>query len=234
MELSEKKNRYDFLNGEILLFNKPYSWTSFDVVRKVRYAIKRETGIKKIKVGHAGTLDPLATGLLIICTGKFTKRIQEFQDLEKEYTGIFYLGATTPSFDRETKVNREYDISHINKELLFTIANKFIGTNDQVPPLFSAVNVEGERAYNIARKSEDVKLQPRKISIMEFELTEIQLPEVHFRVVCSKGTYIRSLVRDFGEALNSGAYLTSLCRTKIGSYLLQDAISTNDFENIIS
>ena len=229
MKLSDKKEKYNFLDGEILLFNKPYEWTSFDVVRKIRYAIKRKTGIKKIKVGHAGTLDPLATGLLIICTGKFTKRIQEFQDLIKEYTGVFYLGATTPSFDKETEIDNVYDTIQLNNELLIKTANNFIGTYDQVPPLFSAVNIEGQRAYNFARKNIDMKLQPRKVSITEFELTKIQLPEVHFRVICSKGTYIRSLARDFGEILNTGAYLESLCRTKIGSYLLLDAMSLDDF-----
>lgn len=232
MKLSEKKEKYSFPEGETLLINKPYEWTSFDVVKKIRNTIIRKTGVKKIKVGHAGTLDPLATGLLIICTGKFTKRIQEFQDLLKEYTGVFHLGATTPSFDKETEIDNIYDTVHLNNELLIRTANNFIGTYNQVPPLFSAVNIKGQRAYNYARKNIDLKLQPRKVSITEFELTKIQLPEVHFRVVCSKGTYIRSLARDFGEVLNTGAYLESLCRTKIGSYKLLDAVSLDDFGEI--
>lgn len=228
------RKNFDFQKGEILFVNKPLQWTSFDVVNKIRYLISGYTGIRKIKVGHAGTLDPLATGLLILCTGKFTKRIQEFQGLDKEYTGVFFIGATTPSYDRETKTDKEFDISHVNEELLLKTAKDFIGTFNQVPPLYSAVNIKGKRAYKFARNNEDVKLPPKKITIREFELTEIRLPEVHFRVVCSKGTYIRSLARDFGKALRSGSYLTSLTRIKIGDYDLSKATTIEDFEIILS
>lgn len=228
------RKNFDFQKGEILFIDKPLQWTSFDVVNKIRYLISGYTGIRKIKVGHAGTLDPLATGLLIICTGKFTKRIQEFQGLDKEYTGVFFIGATTPSYDRETKTDKEFDISHVNEELLLKTAKKFVGTFNQVPPLYSAVNIKGKRAYKFARNNEDVKLPPKEITIREFELTEIRLPEVHFRVVCSKGTYIRSLARDFGKALRAGSYLTSLTRTKIGDYDLSKATTIKDFEIILS
>ncbi len=234
MIVQNGRKNFDFQKGEILFIDKPLQWTSFDVVNKIRYLISGYTGIRKIKVGHAGTLDPLATGLLIICTGKFTKRIQEFQGLDKEYTGVFFIGATTPSYDRETKTDKEFDISHVNEELLLKTAKKFVGTFNQVPPLYSAVNIKGKRAYKFARNNEDVKLPPKKITIQEFELTEIRLPEVHFRVVCSKGTYIRSLARDFGKALGSGSYLTSLTRIKIGDYDLSKAITIEDFEIILN
>ncbi|MBL7103670.1 MAG: tRNA pseudouridine(55) synthase TruB [Bacteroidales bacterium] len=234
MIVQNGRKNFDFQKGEILFIDKPLQWTSFDVVNKIRNLISRYTGIRKIKVGHAGTLDPLATGLLILCTGKFTKRIQEFQGLDKEYTGVFFIGATTPSYDRETKTDKEFDISHVNEELLLKTAKDFIGTFNQVPPLYSAVNIEGKRAYKFARNNEDVKLPPKKITIQEFELTEIQIPEVHFRVVCSKGTYIRSLARDFGKALGSGSYLTSLTRIKIGDYDLSKAITIEDFEIILN
>jgi tRNA pseudouridine55 synthase len=200
---------FDFQAGEVLLFDKPIGWTSFDVVNKVRYLIRSHLGIKKIKVGHAGTLDPLATGLLILCTGKFTKRIQEFQDQDKEYTGTFFLGATTPSFDKETEIDKTYNISHITDDKILNAAKQLTGDIEQIPPLFSAIKIKGKRAYDYARKNKDVKLNPRKVSINEFEITGIDLPKIYFRVSCSKGTYIRSLARDFGEALNAGAYLTS-------------------------
>ncbi|MBN2173973.1 MAG: tRNA pseudouridine(55) synthase TruB [Bacteroidales bacterium] len=225
---------YDFITGEILLINKPIAWTSFDIVNKIRYLISGFTGIRKMKVGHAGTLDPLATGLLIVCTGKFTKKIDEFQNLEKEYTGIFHLGATTPSFDRETEIDAKFETAHITEEFILKTATEFTGDMEQVPPAFSAVNVNGERAYNLARKKEEVKLKPRKVTIKEFEITRIELPEVHFRVLCSKGTYIRSLARDFGTALNSGAYLSQLTRTKIGSFTLEQAKTIEEFENQLS
>ena len=223
-----------FQTGEILLINKPLEWTSFDVVKKIRGTILRKTGIKKIKVGHAGTLDPLATGLLIVCTGRFTKRINEFQDLDKEYSGTFHLGATTPSFDNETGIDMEFDIKHINKDLLNSTSKNFIGEQNQIPPVYSAIKIDGKRAYSFARNKKDVTLSPRKIFIKEFELTNINLPEVHFRVVCTKGTYIRSLARDFGKALNSGAYLTSLIRTGIGNYKLSEAISIDEFDESLS
>lgn len=224
------KSEHDFLAGEFILVDKPLTWTSFDVVNKIRYLLKKKTGVKRIKVGHAGTLDPLATGLLIICTGKFTKRIQEFQDLEKEYTGTFFIGATTPSFDKETEVDAEFPTQHITEELFFETTKQFIGNIEQVPPVFSAIKVKGTRAYLMARENKPVQLAARKVHIIDFELTRIQFPEVSLRVECSKGTYIRSLARDYGKALNSGAYLSSLQRTKIGPYLLENAISISDLE----
>lgn len=221
---------FDFINGEILLINKPYGWTSFDAVKKVRNLIKRKTRIKNIKVGHAGTLDPLASGLLIICTGKFTKRIDEFQGQEKEYTGLFFIGATTPSYDKESEVNQVFETGHISATLLEETAKNFTGEQDQRPPTFSAVNVNGTRAYLMARKKEDFELPAKRINIPEFEIVNPHLPEIAFRVVCSKGTYIRALARDFGLALNSGAYLTSLCRTRIGSFALSASMTLEEFE----
>ncbi len=224
---------FDFQAGEVLLFNKPIGWTSFDVVNKVRYLIRSHLGIKKIKVGHAGTLDPLATGLLILCTGKFTKRIQEFQDQDKEYTGTFSLGATTPSFDKETEIDKTYNISHITDDKILNAAKQLTGDIEQIPPVFSAIRIKGKRAYDYARKNKDVKLNPRKVSINEFEITGIDLPKIYFRVSCSKGTYIRSLARDFGEALNAGAYLTSLCRTKSGSIDLSETMTIEMFQQLL-
>jgi tRNA pseudouridine55 synthase len=222
--------KFDFVNGEILLINKPYKWTSFDAVKKIRNLIKRHTGIKNIKVGHAGTLDPLATGLLIICTGKFTKRIDEFQGQEKEYTGTFFIGATTPSYDLESGVNQTFETTHITESLLKEATQKFIGEQDQIPPTFSAVNVNGTRAYHKARTKEDFELPPKRISIQEFEIVDPQIPNVKFRVVCTKGTYIRALARDYGKALSSGAYLSSLCRSRIGQFLLSNAMTLEEFE----
>lgn len=219
----------NFLDGEVILINKPYEWTSFDIVKKIRGTISRNTEIKKIKVGHAGTLDPLATGLLIVCTGKFTKRIDEFQGQEKEYTGTILLGATTPSFDKETEIDKTFETKHITEKLLHDAANNFLGEIDQIPPIFSAVKIQGVRAYKHARKQKDVKLKIRKVQISVFELTKIELPQVHFRLVCSKGTYVRSLARDFGNALNSGAYLIDLERTRIGNFKLSDAITIDEF-----
>ncbi|MBM3435210.1 MAG: tRNA pseudouridine(55) synthase TruB [Bacteroidetes bacterium] len=224
---------FDFKNGEILLINKPYGWTSFDAVKKVRNTISKVTGQKKIKVGHAGTLDPLASGLLIICTGKFTRKIDEFQNLEKEYTGTFSIGATTPSFDCESVIDHRYETAHIDESLLRITARRFEGEQFQAPPVFSAINVKGTRAYHKARNKEDFELPPRKVYIRTFEITSIALPQVGFRVCCSKGTYIRSLARDFGKALDSGAYLTSLARTRIGEFSLTDAIPVEDFEFVI-
>lgn len=205
--------------GQVLLLNKPLCWTSFDVVNKIRHKLK----IKK--VGHAGTLDPLATGLLIICTGKMTKRIDEFQAQEKEYTGKFVLGQTTPSFDLETQVSEAQDISFITNESINSVAQKFIGAIQQVPPIHSAIRINGKRAYALARKGKEPELKAREIIVKEFEITSIEKPVVGFRVVCSKGTYIRSLVRDFGEALDTVAYLSELCRTRIGGFKLEDALS---------
>lgn len=214
----------NFEQGEVLLINKPLRWTSFDVVNKIRYAITRKTG-KRIKVGHAGTLDPLATGLLIICTGKMTKRINEFTAMNKEYTGTFHLGATTPSYDSETEPDNIFSTAHITAELIYTTAQKFSGVIEQMPPSFSAIKVNGTAAYLKARKGKSIELKKRPVVIYEFEITRIALPEVDFRVKCSKGTYIRSLAFDFGQALNSGAYLSKLCRTKIGDYKIEEALS---------
>lgn len=223
----------DFLKGEALLFDKPYTWSSFHVVNNIRYALKHHLGIKKIKVGHAGTLDPLATGLLIICTGKFTKRIEEFQAQEKEYTGTFTLGATTPSFDLETEVDNQFPIDHINEEVLLNATKSFIGTIEQTPPIFSAIKINGKRAYEYARKNEEVKIKAKTITISEFEITKIDMPEISFRIVCSKGTYIRSLARDYGTTLNSGAYLSSLKRTRIGEFKLSDAFNVEEFKQLL-
>jgi tRNA pseudouridine55 synthase len=203
--------------GRLLLIDKPFQWTSFDVVNKLRYVLK----IKKI--GHAGTLDPLATGLLIICTGKMTKRIEEFMGLEKEYTGKFTLGKTTPSHDLETAVSEGKDISSLTPALLHNAAHSLTGILQQLPPAHSAIRVGGKRAYQFARRGQEIELKHREVDIKEFELTDIRFPEVSFRIVCSKGTYIRSIARDFGEALGVGAYLSELCRTRIGSFTLENA-----------
>jgi len=208
--------------GRLLLINKPFQWTSFDVVNKLRYRLK----IKKI--GHAGTLDPLATGLLIICTGKMTKRIEEFMGLEKEYTGKFILGKTTPSHDLETEVSEERDVSGLTNEGIHEAAKNLTGTISQLPPIHSAIRIGGKRAYQFARKGQDIDLKHRSVEVKEFDITRIELPEASFRIVCSKGTYIRSIARDFGEALGVGAYLTDLCRTRIGEYKLEDALDIED------
>lgn len=227
------KTNFNFIDGEVLLIDKPLGWTSFDVVNKIRYAIKRKLNIKKIKVGHAGTLDPLATGLLIICTGKFTKRIEEFQAQEKEYTGTFFIGATTPSYDLETEVDQKFPTDHITEEMLVEATNKFTGDIMQAPPIFSAIKIDGQRAYNKARKKQDVKLAPRSIRIDEFEIMSSNIPEISFRVKCGKGTYIRSLASDYGKALNSGAYLSSLRRTQIGNFRIENALSIDEMVNSI-
>lgn len=219
----------DFKNGQILLFDKPLEWTSFQLVNKVRWLIRSHCGIKKIKVGHAGTLDPLATGLLIICTGKFTKRIQELQGQEKEYTGTFTLGATTPSYDLETEVDNTFPIDHLNEEVLNNAIPQFLGEIEQYPPVFSALKKDGKRLYEYARKGEEVKIDSRKVSISSFTLTRINLPEVDFQVRCSKGTYIRSLAHDFGKAVESGAHLSALRRTKIGDFNVNDSYDLDRF-----
>ena len=203
--------------GRLLLINKPFRWTSFDVVNKLRYQLK----IKKI--GHAGTLDPLATGLLIICTGKLTKKIDEYQAQEKEYTGHFVIGQTTPSHDLETAVSDAVDISSITEQQIQLATTKFIGSIQQIPPLHSAIKVDGKRAYTLARQGSQLELKPRAVTVSVFEITSIKKPIVNFRIVCSKGTYIRSLARDFGNELGVGAYLASLCRTRIGNFKLEDA-----------
>ncbi len=221
----------DFKEGQLLLIDKPLHWTSFQAVNKIRWAIRKKFNLKKIKVGHAGTLDPLATGLLIICTGKLTKRIADIQGQPKEYTGTITLGATTPSYDLETAIDHTFPIEHITEELLSTTAQRFMGEIKQFPPVFSAVKKDGKRLYEFARAGKEVSVEARKINIYSFELTHIALPEVHFRVRCSKGTYIRSLAHDFGKALESGGHLTSLRRTKIGDYDVKEAISPEKFVN---
>lgn len=222
-----------YLEGKILCFDKPLHWTSFQLVNKVRWLLKNKTGIKKIKVGHAGTLDPLATGLLLVCTGKFTKKIESLQGQAKEYTGTFFLGATTPSYDLETEINQTYSTLHIDESLLRKTAQTFVGNIQQKPPLFSALKKDGKRLYEFAREGESVEVSSREVTISELELTRIELPEVDFRVVCSKGTYIRSLAYDFGKALKSGAYLHQLRRTKIGDYKVEKAQTVEDFEALL-
>ncbi|RPD97765.1 tRNA pseudouridine(55) synthase TruB [Aureibaculum marinum] len=219
----------DYKNGQVILIDKPLKWTSFQVVNKLRWAIKQRFNIKKIKVGHAGTLDPLATGLLILCTGKFTKKIDEFQAQVKEYTGTFTVGATTPSYDLETEINQHFKIDHITDELILNATQQFIGDIQQKPPLFSALKKDGKRLYELARAGETTEIKLRNINISEFEITAINLPKIEFRVVCSKGTYIRSLAYDFGKALNSGAHLSELRRTKIGNFNVNNAISIDSF-----
>jgi tRNA pseudouridine55 synthase len=220
---------FDFAAGELLLVNKPYKWTSFDVVGKLRNSFKP----LKLKVGHAGTLDPLATGLLIICTGKMTKQIDTFQAEEKEYTGTLVLGATTPSYDMETEPDQTFDISNLTDEAIRNACAQFTGDIQQYPPAHSAVKIDGERLYEKARRGEEVELRLRNVTISEFEITRIELPEVDFRVVCSKGTYIRSLVNDFGKALNNGAYLSKLTRTRSGSFMLDNAWEVMDLVSFI-
>lgn len=227
------KNTYtkieEFAEGQLLLVNKPYQWTSFDVVGKLRNSFKP----LKLKVGHAGTLDPLATGLLIICTGKMTKQIDTFQAEEKEYTGTMVLGATTPSYDMETEPDKNFDISQLTEEMLRNNCGQFTGDIQQYPPAHSAIKVDGERLYEKARRGEEVELKLRNVTITEFELTRVELPEIDFRVVCSKGTYIRSLVNDFGAALNNGAYLSKLRRTRSGNFRIEDAWEVMELVNTV-
>ena len=224
-----KKTNFDFATGELLLVDKPVGWTSFDVVGKLRNSFKP----LKLKVGHAGTLDPLATGLLIICTGKMTKQIDTFQAEEKEYTGTMVLGATTPSYDMETEPDSQFDISHITEEQIKANCRQFTGDIQQYPPAHSAIKIDGERLYEKARRGEEVELRLRNVTISEFEITRIELPEIDFRVVCSKGTYIRSLVHDFGKALNNGAYLSNLRRTRSGNYKVEDAWEVMNLVSVI-
>ncbi len=225
----------DFRNGQVLLIDKPLEWTSFDVVNFIRTFLKKIYGFKKLKVGHAGTLDPLATGLLIICTGKKTKEIDNYQGMDKVYVGSMVLGATTPSCDMETEVDQSFETDHLSDALLHEATIFFQGEIEQVPPAFSAIKVKGERAFNLARKNEVVKLKSRKINIHKFDLLNIEMPDVNFIVKCSKGTYIRSLIHDFGKKVNSGAYLSALRRTKIGEYSVNNALTVEEFkENILS
>ncbi|NQX81153.1 MAG: tRNA pseudouridine(55) synthase TruB [Flavobacteriaceae bacterium] len=219
----------NFKEGKVLLIDKPLDWTSFQVVNKLRWEIKNKFSIKKIKVGHAGTLDPLATGLLVLCTGKYTKRIEEYQAKVKEYTGIIRLGGTTPSYDLETEIDKTFDISGVSSEDIKANTSSFIGDIQQYPPIFSALKKDGKRLYEYARKGEEVKIDPRSINISEFEITAINMPDIEFRVVCSKGTYIRSLANDFGAKLGVGAHLAKLRRTKIGELNVVEALSIEGF-----
>lgn len=223
----------DFQEGQLLLFDKPLYWTSFDLVKKVKNIIRNTYGYKKIKVGHAGTLDPLASGLMIICTGKYTKRISEVQDSNKEYIATLRLGETTPSYDLETEVDGRFETGHINGELIGKALEHFQGEYQQVPPVFSAKSINGRRAYDYARKGIDVEMKAREVFFYELELLDFELPLVKIRILCSKGTYIRSFARDFGSYLNSGAYLAGLKRTAIGEYKLDDAMQLNEFEDVI-
>ena len=220
----------DYKEGQVLLIDKPLGWTSFQVVNKVRWLIRKKFDLKKIKVGHAGTLDPLASGLLIICTGKFTKKIDTYQAQEKEYTGTITLGATTPSYDLETDFDRTFDLSGIISEKIKEATSEFLGEIQQQPPVFSALKKDGKRLYEFARAGEDVVIPKRIVNISAFEILNIELPHIDFRVICSKGTYIRSLAHDFGKALNNGGYLSALRRTRIGEFNVDNSISILEFE----
>ena len=219
----------DFKKGEILAFDKPYGWTSFGLVAKVRWQLCHRMGVKKLKVGHAGTLDPLATGVLLVCTGKATKRIEELQAHTKEYVATLKLGATTPSFDLEKPIDAVYPTEHITREMVEEVLTRFVGTIEQVPPVFSACKVDGSRAYDLARRGEEVELKAKTLVIDEIELLRCELPEIDIRVVCSKGTYIRALARDIGQALHSGAHLTALRRTRIGDRRVEDCLRLEEF-----
>jgi len=222
-----------YKEGKVLLIDKPLNWTSFQVVNKVRWLIKQQFSIKKIKVGHAGTLDPLATGLLILCTGKFTKKIETYQAQVKEYTGTITLGATTPSYDLESEIDQKFDISEISEEDILKNTQQFLGEIQQQPPIFSALKKNGKRLYEYAREGSKIEIPSRAVTIKEFEITKIELPCIEFRIVCGKGTYIRSLAHDFGRSLNNGAHLSGLRRTKIGEFRVEDAISVLEFEKFI-
>lgn len=227
-------SKEDFLNGQLLLIDKPLGWSSFQAVNKLKWAIRKKFELKKVKIGHAGTLDPLATGLLLICTGKFTKTITELQGQVKEYTGTITLGATTPSYDLETEVDEKFSIEHVSEELILKAITQFIGEIEQVPPIFSALKKDGKRLYEYARKGEAVEIKKRKVIVSAFDITEVLLPNVKFRVVCSKGTYIRSLAHDLGQVLGSGGHLSELRRTKIGDYNVDNAINPAVFaENLL-
>jgi tRNA pseudouridine55 synthase len=225
----------DYLNGQVLLIDKPLHWTSFQAVNKMKWALKSKLNLpKKFKIGHAGTLDPLASGLLLVCTGKFTKKITELQGQPKEYTGTFFIGATTPSYDLETEIDQTFPTSHIDEALIHETVKQFLGEIDQKPPIFSAIKKDGVRLYEHARAGETIEIASRKTTIHEFEITRIALPEIDFRVVCSKGTYIRSLAYDFGKAMNSGSHLTVLRRTKIGNYDVKNALDVTLFEDSLT
>lgn len=229
-----KITRDTLIEGQIFLIDKELSWTSFDVVKKVRFKLQNQFNIKKLKVGHAGTLDPLATGLVILCTGKATKQINDIQSLEKEYIANIKLGETTPSFDLETSVDHQFPVQHITKDIVINVLNEYEGELEQIPPVFSAKKYDGKRAYEYARRGEYIELKPKTIEIKEIHLTKFELPLITLRVVCSKGTYIRALARDLGMSLGSGAHLIGLKRNAIGSYKLENAIKISEFENYIN
>ncbi|MGB3150143.1 MAG: tRNA pseudouridine(55) synthase TruB [Maribacter sp.] len=223
----------DFLEGQLLLIDKPLGWSSFQAVNKLKWAIRKKFNLKKIKIGHAGTLDPLATGLLLICTGKFTKKIPEFQGQVKEYTGTITIGATTPSYDLETKIDGTYATGHITEDLILRTVSKFMGEIEQIPPIFSALKKDGKRLYEYAREGKEVPIKTRKVIISEFEITQIKLTKIEFRILCSKGTYIRSIAHDFGKALESGGYLSALRRTKIGDFNVDIAVDPLVFSEVL-
>ena len=223
------KTAEDYQAGQVLLIDKPLTWTSFQVVNKLRWEIRQAFNIKKIKVGHAGTLDPLATGLLVICTGKMTKQIDTFQGQIKEYTGTFVLGGTTPSYDLETEVNETFETKHITEDLIHSTTAQFTGDIEQFPPIFSALKKDGKRLYEYARAGETVEIKSRTVHVSEFEITKIDGLNIDFRIVCSKGTYIRSLAHDFGKTLQSGAHLSALRRTKIGDFNVKNGVSVEEF-----
>jgi tRNA pseudouridine55 synthase len=226
----DTRTKEDFLNGQLLLIDKPLGWSSFQAVNKLKWAIRKKFNLKKIKIGHAGTLDPLATGLLLICTGKFTKTINELQGQVKEYTGTITLGGTTPSYDLETEVDAVFPTDHITEDGILKTTQLFLGEIEQIPPIFSALKKDGKRLYEYARDGIKVEIKKRRVTITEFEITDVKMPEIKFRVVCSKGTYIRSLAHDFGKALQSGAHLSALRRTKIGDYHVDNAVGPLKFE----
>ena len=229
----EKLTIEQYQEGQVLLVDKPLTWSSFQAVNKLKYHLINKVGLpKKFKIGHAGTLDPLASGLLIVCTGKFTKTISEIQGQAKEYTGTFYIGATTPSYDLETEIDQIFPTEHITEDLIHETVTHFLGEIDQKPPIFSAIKMDGKRLYEHARAGEEVEIASRKTTIYEFEITRIALPEIDFRVKCSKGTYIRSLAFDFGKAMQSGSHLTALRRTKIGDYSVEDAFSPENLAHL--
>jgi len=229
----ETLTKEDFLNGQLLLIDKPLGWSSFQAVNKIRWTLRKRFDLKKIKVGHAGTLDPLATGLLLICTGRFTKKIQNLQGEKKEYTGTITLGATTPSYDLETDVDQIFATDHITKKTISSTINQFTGGIEQLPPVFSALKKDGKRLYEFAREGKEVNITKRKVIIYEFEIDPEELPKLEFRVVCSKGTYIRSLAHDFGKALGSGGHLSRLRRTKIGDYNVNKAVDPITFSDMM-
>lgn len=225
--------KFDFVEGEMLLIDKPLQWTSFDVVNHLRSFLRKMYNLKKLKVGHAGTLDPLATGLLIICTGRKTKEIDTYQGMDKVYVGSMHFGATTPSYDGETEIDHKYDVSDITSDLLQKTTAQFTGEIDQIPPAYSAIKVGGKRAFDLARKNQSVELKSRKVQISSFKLVNIDLPKIDFSVECTKGTYIRSLAHDFGKALGKGAYLTDLRRTQIGEYNVNESFTLDKFKELV-